>query len=331
LDGAIAVTTNTQTECNLCGSTQHECVSDKDRDGQALRTAICTGCGLVFSDPIPTEQQLADYYATRYRKSYKGVDRPRQYHIYRAGQSALRRLDRIRSLVPAGGRVLDIGSGGGEFIYLMTKRGYRATGVEPDLGYGGFSIQEYGIDVRQAPLYAIDLPAGEFDLITTHHVVEHLRDPLKCFQRAHELLKPGGTFVVDVPNVESREHAPQNRFHYAHVHNFNPTAMEWMGYKAGFEVHPIGMKSTENEVRAAFVKSDVRVRNLRMEENYRHVSTLLRSHTTLGHYLSLTPWERLATAAKRFITEPHSFRGVKSGREILDALYGGVETTRWAA
>jgi len=316
------VTNSTQTVCNLCGSTEHERISDRDRDGQVLHTVLCTGCGLVFSDPIPTETQLAEYYATRYRKSYKGVERPKQYHIYRAGLSALRRLERIRSLVPEGGRVLDIGSGGGEFLYLLTQRGYRATGIEPDLGYGGYSIQEYGIDVRQAPLYAIDLPAEEFDLITTHHVVEHLRDPFQCFQRAYEMLKPGGVFVVDVPNVESVEHAPHNRFHYAHVHNFNPTAMEWMGYKAGFDVHPIKMQSLNDEVRAAFLKTEPRDRKLRMEENYRRVRSLLRNHTPMKHYLSLTPWKRLAAAAHRFVTEPHAFRGVKSGREILDTLYG---------
>jgi len=315
------MTTPTQTPCNLCGSTEHEQVSNRDRDGQALQTMLCSGCGLVFSNPIPTDQQLADYYATRYRKSYKGVERPKQYHVYRAGLSALQRLARVGSLVPAGGRVLDIGSGGGEFLYLLTQRGYRATGVEPDLGYGGYSIQEYGIDVRQAPLYAIDLPANEFDLITTHHVMEHLRDPFQCFQRAYEMLKPGGVFVVEVPNVESKEHAPHNRFHYAHIYNFNPKTMEWMGHKAGFETHPVGMKSTNDEVRAAFRKSTSGARNPQMKENYDHVRSVLRNHTTLKHFLSPTPWKRVAAAAHRLITEPHASRGIKSGREILDALY----------
>jgi SAM-dependent methyltransferase len=57
----------------------------------------------------------------------------------------------------------------------------------------------------------IPLEAGFFDLITCFEVIEHLPDPIKCFQELGRLLKPGGTLLVTAPNL-CAEH--QNPYFY---------------------------------------------------------------------------------------------------------------------
>ena len=134
--------------CNLCGGTDVTELSTRDRDGRYLRTVACNGCGLVWTDPRPSEEEVRTYYERDYRVSYKGAFTPKLKHIYRAGRVAHNRYQRVSPYLKDGDRILDVGSGGGEFLYLLTRQGYAAQGVEPNQGYGEYSIAEYGVTVN---------------------------------------------------------------------------------------------------------------------------------------------------------------------------------------
>lgn len=82
-----------------------------------LRTVICAKCGLVWSDPLPHNPR--DFYEDSYRVSYKGTYSPKPKHILRAGNVALSRYQKIEKLLSKPLSILDVGSGGGEFSYLL--------------------------------------------------------------------------------------------------------------------------------------------------------------------------------------------------------------------
>jgi SAM-dependent methyltransferase len=44
-------------------------------------------------------------------------------------------------------RVLDVGSGGGEWLYLLKRKGVAATGLDPDSAYAAFAKRELCVDV----------------------------------------------------------------------------------------------------------------------------------------------------------------------------------------
>ena len=102
--------------CNLCDSTAAEVVGTIDRDGKSLRTVMCSRCGLVWTDPRPTELETRNFYENEYRLAYKSTYTPRLKHALRETVRAVERADRWSALLSPSSRVLDIGSAGGFFF-----------------------------------------------------------------------------------------------------------------------------------------------------------------------------------------------------------------------
>ena len=57
------------------------------------------------------------------------------------------------------------------------------------------------------------------------HVLEHLPKPLKVIRKVHQLLKVGGLFVIEVPNLESKATSPFNHFFKAHICYFTSLSL----------------------------------------------------------------------------------------------------------
>ena len=116
---------NASRGCPISGSTDAVLVSSKDRHGKPLRNIMCQKSGLIYVDPVPFEN-TEEFYQTEYRKSYKGVHRPKPKHVYRAGKIALERYSRLSDLLPPSANCLDAGSSSGEFVYLLKSRSHNA-------------------------------------------------------------------------------------------------------------------------------------------------------------------------------------------------------------
>lgn len=208
-------------ECGLCRSERHELMPQRDaKSGDDLPIALCTDCGLVQRRLLPAAEELHSYYAQRYRSHYKGVRVPRLKHVRRAGLAALDRLALLRRALRPGATpaLLDVGAGGGEFVYLAGRAGYRASGIEPDEGYGAYAEQHYGVTVRQGTV--ADLGDERVDVITLFHVLEHLREPDAVLQRLHGLLNDGGLLFVEVPNLLQPDASPHNVYFGAHLYYY---------------------------------------------------------------------------------------------------------------
>ena len=57
------------------------------------------------------------------------------------------------------------------------------------------------------------------------HVLEHLPNPLKVIRKVHQILKVGGLFVIEVPNLESKATSPFNHFFKAHICYFTSLSL----------------------------------------------------------------------------------------------------------
>ena len=182
-------------KCALCGSDgPFENVSDRDaKSSERLLVSMCEKCGLVQQNPIPSIEELRVYYSHNYRQDYKNTYTPKPQHVYRAGKTALPRIEFLKNAGISSGGLLDIGAGGGEFVYLAGRSGFEPTGVEPSIGYSEYAATEYGSLVRTGELEDID---GAYDVITMFHVMEHLPAPLRAFEKLHSLLNPDGKLFV---------------------------------------------------------------------------------------------------------------------------------------
>lgn len=143
-------TTKAETPCFLTNSHDAIVISDRDRRGKPLQTVICTESGLVYTDPRPSTEAITRFYQKEYRTQYKKVPIPRTKHVLRGGLYAKRRLEWLADWLSEGSRILDVGSGGGEFVFLARHAGYQSQGIEPDPNFVQFSIDQYDIPVQCA-------------------------------------------------------------------------------------------------------------------------------------------------------------------------------------
>lgn len=243
LKGVIPLTkypyTGQSVPCGLCGSDEKQTICEYDRRIKKLRTVICMNCGLQRTDPMPTEAELADYYRLSYRFDYQlAGSKPPKFHLKRSKDHAKARYARLAPVLPANTKLLDFGSGSGEFLAECKSHGHDVTGIEPGQTYAKFATDTYGVSVHASPWNEVDLGDAKFDAITSFHVFEHLCDPLAALKWLASHLKEGGVVALAVPDMSPNPSGPKffELLHFAHVYGFAPETLELLGAYCGLEV-----------------------------------------------------------------------------------------------
>lgn len=235
-----------ETACPNCGSRSSQIIANKDgKTNDALITVSCSDCGLGRIDPLPTDHELAEWYATQYRQAYKSAVQPALRHVLRAARNAQLRwqwfcqntvgLDPYQKTDTK--RSLDIGSSSGEFVYRLHTLGYQAKGIEPHQGYATYARNMLGIDINNGTLQhclANEAPSS-FDLISMFHVLEHLPDPVAALRTIGEKLKSEGLLYIEVPNA-MRLCSPNYMFFKAHTLYFTGHTLRTLLEKSGYKV-----------------------------------------------------------------------------------------------
>ncbi len=207
---------------------------------------------------MPSEERLRQFYEAEYRQDYKKAVAPHRRHVLRAFRLAAERFEATRPFLPASGRALDIGAGGGEWVTLLGRLGYRSSGIEPTLGYAEYAKAEYGAEVVTAPLNVAAIN-GTYDVVTAFHVLEHLPDPREALARLRALLssEPTARIVVEVPNVATVLQSNQSKFHFAHVIGFTPATLAAVAARAGLAlVADLTRSPHAEDVRMVFARGD---------------------------------------------------------------------------
>ena len=281
----------------------HEVVSDTDRRGKPLCTVICMETGLVRNDPVPDDDELARFYAEDYRIAYKGAARPRRRQILRNFRRAAAYVRTFHDVLKPTATVLDVGSGSGEFAFLMTRFGKTSKGIEPNSGYATYCRDELRLDVTTAHLSPDLYFEGQFDLIRLNHVLEHLNDLEKYLDLIARWLAPGGLLYVEVPNIETycREKSRGRMFHYAHIFNFNPWTLRTCAGLAGLTEAPETAQRSAGTTSVFFRRETLASESTTTEnpENALHVRELIRAHYA-GEFGKRRAAKPFVKFAKRF-------------------------------
>lgn len=203
--------------CQLCQSKQ--LVHSKKIDAKSrgmLDISFCPDCSLVAQAQIPTDEELKIYYSHNYRQDYKNTYSPKSKYIYRAGQAALNRINFLEKHLNLKQKsLIDIGAGGGEFVYIAQQCGLRSSGIEPNLGYSNFSKEQYGVEVKTAMLS--DVEDHSADILTLFHVFEHMANPHEVMKKLYRSLKENGYLYIEVPNILQADASPHNIYFKAHL------------------------------------------------------------------------------------------------------------------
>jgi SAM-dependent methyltransferase len=96
-------------------------------------------------------------------------------------------------------RVLEAGAGAGSVVGWLAERvGERGHVLAVDLDVRFVAaLQSATVDVRECDLLSDELPAGEFDLVHSRLVLEHIAESERVLVNLVRSLRPGGTLVIE--------------------------------------------------------------------------------------------------------------------------------------
>ncbi len=226
--------------CPLCNGTDFSTLAVTDRYDMDVVTVGCKACGLVMTNPQPTEASLNDFYEHHYRRYYQKTDVPSLDYIreYRKDERAAYTasfLQRQGALRP-GMRVLDIGASEGCILKAVRdlEPTAQAVAVEPNTLFGQFAVSHAGCSLY--PSVEALIAGGErgFDLIVVNHVYEHVKQPVAFLHQVSELLGPQGRIYIDVPDITQYEGLES--LHIAHLYHFGPTTLRRAAQLGGLAV-----------------------------------------------------------------------------------------------
>ena len=157
-----------------------------------------------------------------------------------------RTLHRLcRKWIPAGGRVLDWGTGTGHASIYLSRAGYATTGYSLD----PFSFQDLlgeapytFVAGRASEPIALPFDGSEFDAVLSVGVLEHVRetggDELSSLREIRRVLKPGGVLIcVHLPNANSWIEAfARSRGVWGHRYRFSTAQVRRLFRESGFHV-----------------------------------------------------------------------------------------------
>ncbi|WP_371618683.1 class I SAM-dependent methyltransferase [Streptomyces sp. NBC_00454] len=163
----------------------------------------CGSCGHVFQNPRLSLEGLEFYY----RDFYDGRGGEGAATVFgRLGAAYRGRAEMLRPHTePASW--LDVGTGHGHFCNA-------ARAVWPGTRFDGLDMGEgvHGAERRgwvetghqgQFPEFAVKL-AGQYEVVSMYHYLEHTRDPFAELDAAAAVLTPGGYLTIELPDPQSR-------------------------------------------------------------------------------------------------------------------------------
>jgi hypothetical protein len=230
--------------CNLCGGTTLLVLTHRDRYGYPARATGCTGCGLVFLNPVMT--------AEAYQRFYDGVYRPlvSAYHGRLIDATTIQdeqrayAAERAELLAPflAGSRLqtmLDIGGSTGVVAHAWAQRfGLRAAVLDP-APLETARARALGLETIEGLVETVNLGSRRFDVVALCQTADHLLDVAGTLRRVRELLSDRGVLFIDIADFRAaylRAWSVEDAVKIDHPYYLTEPTMTSYLRRAGFEI-----------------------------------------------------------------------------------------------
>jgi ubiquinone/menaquinone biosynthesis C-methylase UbiE len=146
----------------------------------------------MLAPPARYGRAVRDYYEELWQRLPEGLEPPE--------------FDRRRRFlldeVQPGQRVLDVGSGTGDFTALVAEAGAQPIGVEVAQAAVDRALQRHPqLDFRLAPIDGpLPLEDNAFDVVWASEVIEHIADTARWLSEIRRVLVPRGQLLLTTPS-----------------------------------------------------------------------------------------------------------------------------------
>ena len=186
-------------KCDLCGFLKYKvmksCNTRVGIENTKYNIVKCMNCGLLSLNPIPSDPEFSTVYENYAIKKKRMSVENQRLEIY------THKLGKIRQYTN-GNKLLDIGAGLGTFVKCAEEIGFDAIGVEYEKDQCELAKKLNGVELINGKIENVcqDFTKESFDVINLHHVLEHFQSPKEILKITHNLLKPNGILLIEVPN-----------------------------------------------------------------------------------------------------------------------------------
>ena len=229
--------------CDLCGSS--EFMNYCNLEGKTKRSVfICKKCSLTYLYPIPSVDELNDFYRQDYRKKYSQQNFVTNEVVAYEQKRATRVTEMVRRYFNKDtSKILDIGCSSGTLLKNLYKLSSHCElyGIEMNDNYRKFIVDsgianQNNITNDNITMYCSG-QKNKFDLITIVHVLEHLKNPKDVLMSIYRLLKDDGILYVEVPNLKTPyNNLREKYFAIYHLTYFTDFTLRKMLEKVGFKI-----------------------------------------------------------------------------------------------
>ncbi len=164
-------------------------------EAAVYRMHQCDNCHTAFVSPMPSSQELADFYS-RYHEDETSGGR------YGATEGRMdadfpSKVQMVLHYAGKDARLLDVGCGKAFFLDACKENGLDVWGIDlSDTAIAQAKVR-FTDRVRVGNLKEVKKDLGQFDVITLWATIEHLPDPKGMIGDISSLLKPGGHLILD--------------------------------------------------------------------------------------------------------------------------------------
>jgi 2-polyprenyl-3-methyl-5-hydroxy-6-metoxy-1,4-benzoquinol methylase len=284
-------------------------------------------CGQLWLDPMPIPQDIGKAYETYYthasdsadagstRLAHRIIQAIRRSYLarkYGYGNVASRSLPQAFSrcwglfayLNPfrrawldfsmmyltrvQGGRLLEVGCGGGGMLKGLADLGWEVAGVDFD-PVAVAACRNKGLRVELGALEAQLYPRNSFDAVVMSHVIEHVHDPVALLTECRRILAPGGKLSLVTPHLNALGHRLFRSSWFCldpprHLHLFSVKSLRAAFREAGFT--RMRIFTTMRDASETFIASRSIQRTGKFQMGSAHKTT----ETALGIVLQSIEW-----------------------------------------
>jgi len=267
---------------------QNEHVGPLLGERNGLRVIDCKACGYAHLETLPSADDLDQFYTSSFWQVEKAgaldrIAQQREWWVAVHGDW-LELCGRYTN----GRDLLDVGSGYGFFMDTSKSLGWNPWGIEPSREACEYADRVLGWQTFNRTWQDWDYSLS-FHLVSALWLIEHLPDPLRFLEWAHDRLVIGGVLLSVVPNDFSpaqlrANHAVDRPFWWidkTHLNYFTPESFANLIGRAGFRIverstlYPVerflidGMDYTNNPVLGAKLYDSVTHNDLEMTRTLR--------------------------------------------------------------